>query len=70
MNARNQYVERSDVKRRHEQKKTQFPKQLDTGEIVLRDRRINPDRRKDGIMTQEIEISAEEFEELFEAFGH
>lgn len=69
MQAKQGFVTRSEVIRRNKSAKKQFPQELDSGEVVLRDRRLTPDRRKDGIKTEEIQISAEEFEELFQAFG-
>ena len=45
-----------------------FPMQIESGEILLRERRLNPDRRHPGLQTQELKVSTEEFAALFEAF--
>ena len=45
-----------------------FPLQVNKSEVVLRERRVNPDRRHPGIQTQELVVTPEEFEELFEAY--
>ena len=67
--ARKQYKVRGEVNRRSENRRTRFPMQMDTGEIVLRERRLSPDRRHPGLQTHEIKISSEEFAELFDVYG-
>ena len=64
-----QFKVRGKVNRRGEKKQTRFPMQMDTGEIVLRERRLSPDRRHPGLKTHEIKISSEEFAELFDAYN-
>ena len=60
---------RSEQSRRAEAKPSRFPLKVPGGEVVLRERRVNPDRRHPGIQTQEIEMSSEEFDQLFETFS-
>ncbi len=45
-----------------------FPLKVESGEVVLRERRYTPDRRHPGLQTQELEVSEEEFDQLFEAY--
>lgn len=45
-----------------------FPLKVASGEVVLRERRYTPDRRHPGLQTQELEVSEEEFDQLFEAY--
>ncbi len=47
---------------------TRFPLKVESGEVVLRERRYTPDRRHPGLQTQELEVSEEEFDQLFEAY--
>jgi hypothetical protein len=46
-----------------------FPMKASGGEIVLRERRVNPDRRNPGLETHELKVSSEEFEQLFQEFN-
>ena len=59
---------RSKKSRREQGRQPRFPLKADNGEVVLRERRVNPDRRHPGLQTQEIEMSSEEFDQLFEAY--
>ncbi len=47
---------------------TRFPLKVESGEVVLRERRYTPDRRHPGLQTHELEVSEEEFDQLFEAY--
>ena len=47
---------------------TRFPLKVASGEVVLRERRYTPDRRHPGLQTQQLEVSEEEFDQLFEAY--
>ncbi len=60
---------RSKTNRRSKQATPRFPMQMDRGEMVLRERRLSPDRRHPGIKTQDMKISSEEFDQLFEAYS-
>ncbi len=60
---------RAQVNRRSEEVKTRFPMQIDSGEVVLRERRLSPDRRHPGLQTQELKISSEVFAELFDVYS-
>ena len=66
--ANRSYKIRGEINRRSEKKQVRFPMQMDTGEIVLRERRLSPDRRHPGLQTHEIKISQEEFAELFDVY--
>lgn len=63
----NQFIERSGVERRQAEGQVSFPMQASTGDVILRDRRVNPDRRQ-AVTTQEIELSPDDFNKLFKAF--
>ena len=67
MPAKKYYRARSQVNRRSE-KIRRFPMQIENGEILLRERRLSPDRRRPGLQTQELKVSSEEFATLFEAY--
>lgn len=67
MSSRKPYKTRSEKNRRSE-KMRRFPMQIESGEILLRERRLNPDRRSPGLQTQELKVSSEEFATLFEAY--
>ena len=45
-----------------------FPMAMENGAVVLRDRRVSPDRRGPGIETEELTVSPEEFHKLFDIF--
>ena len=60
---------RSKVNRRQNKAPKRFPMKMESGEVVLRERRLSPDRRHPGIQTQEVKISSEEFNQLFEAYS-
>ena len=67
MPAKNHYKTRSEVNRRSDKIRL-FPMQTKSGEILLRERRLNPDRRQPGLQTQELKVSSEEFATLFEVY--
>ena len=60
---------RAQVNRRSEEVKTRFPMQIESGEVVLRERRLSPDRRHPVLQTQELKISSEVFAELFDVYS-
>ncbi|MFK7794855.1 MAG: hypothetical protein AB8B89_05865 [Gammaproteobacteria bacterium] len=47
-----------------------FPMKANGGEVVLRERRVNPDRRHPGLKTCELKLSSEEFEKLFQEYSN
>ena len=60
---------RAEKNRRDEQDSLpRFPLKVGAGEVVLRERRVNPDRRHPGLQTHELEVTSEEFDQLFEAY--
>ncbi len=60
---------RAEQNRRDSSQSTpRFPVKVQRGEVVLRERRVNPDRRHPGLQTQELEVSPEEFDQLFDAY--
>ena len=60
---------RADKNRRDSsQSAPRFPVRVQRGEVVLRERRVNPDRRHPGLQTQELQVSTEEFDQLFDAY--
>ena len=63
-----QFKVRSAVNRRSEKASTRFPMQISSGEVVLRERRLSPDRRHPGLQTQELKLSSEAFAELFDVY--
>ena len=67
MSVKKRYKTRATINRRSE-KMRRFPMQIESGEILLRERRLNPDRRHPGLQTQELKVSSEEFATLFEAY--
>ena len=67
MSAKKRYKTRAEINRRSD-KMRRFPMQVESGEILLRERRLNPDRRHPGLQTQELKVSSEEFASLFEAY--
>ncbi len=67
MSAKKPFKTRAEKNRRSE-KMRRFPMQIENGEILLRERRLNPDRRRPGLQTQELKVSSEEFATLFEAY--
>tara|TARA_R110002096_G_scaffold120186_3_gene260307 strand:+ start:1024 stop:1239 length:216 start_codon:yes stop_codon:yes gene_type:complete len=60
---------RNNASRRANAKHVRFPMKADGGEVVLRERRVNPDRRHPGLETQELKVSPEEFEQLFQTYS-
>lgn len=66
---RKRYTTRSETNRRSENSRIRFPVKMESGEVVLRDRRLSPDRRHPGLKTQEVKISSEEFDQLFELYS-
>jgi len=69
MKMKTHLIERAEINRRSEgQLKLRFPIKVPTGEVVLRDRRVNPDRRHPGLQTCELNMTSEEFNYLFEAY--
>ena len=60
---------RGNVSRRTIAEHVRFPMKANGGEVVLRERRVNPDRRHPGIETQELKVSSEEFDQLFQEFN-
>ena len=63
------FVNRSEINRRNKNAKIRFPVKMESGEVILRDRRLSPDRRMPGLQTQEVKISSEEFDQLFELYS-
>ena len=60
---------RAEKNRRDEQASLpRFPMKVSAGEVVLRERRVTPDRRHPGLQTHELEVTSEEFDQLFEAY--
>lgn len=55
--------------RRADAKHIRFPMKAIGGEVVLRERRVNPDRRNPGLETHELNVSSEDFEQLFEEYN-
>jgi|GEM_PF-3002377 len=69
MKATSRFKVRAEKNRRAEQKSLpRFPMKVDTGEVVLRERRVTPDRRHPGLQTHEMQMTSEEFDQLFEAY--
>ena len=61
------FKERANLDRRqNEYGFDKFPMAMASGAVVLRDRRVTPDRRGPGIETEELTVSPEEFNKLFE----
>ena len=67
MSAKKHYTARAAVNRRSD-KVRRFPMRVENGEVLLRERRLNPDRRHPGLQTQELKVSSEEFAALFEVY--
>lgn len=67
MSAHKLYKDRAEVNRRSN-KARRFPMQMGSGEVLLRERRLNPDRRHPGLQTQEVKVSSAEFATLFDAY--
>ena len=67
MSAKKRFKTRAEKNRRSE-KMRRFPMQIENGEILVRERRLSPDRRQPGIQTQELKVTSEEFATLFEAY--
>ena len=57
---------RDNATRRINAKYIRFPMKANGGEVVLRERRVNPDRRNPGLEAHELKVSSEDFEQLFE----
>lgn len=69
MKSKSQFIVRDETNRRSDlTSKPRFPMKLGTGEVVLRERRVTPDRRHPGLQTHELQMTSEEFDMLFEAF--
>jgi len=69
MKIKTEFVIRSENNRRAEIKSApRFPLKAETGAVVLRERRVTPDRRHPGLQTHELQMSSEEFDQLFEAY--
>ncbi|MEM8843555.1 MAG: hypothetical protein AAGB35_00755 [Pseudomonadota bacterium] len=62
-------IRQNSDRRQHSFGDNDFPMSLPSGEVVLHDRRSNPDRRKSGIETEEITVSKDEFKKLFKSFS-
>ena len=62
------FITKSKVSRRISKDTPRFPMKAESNEVILRDRRVVPDRRNPGIQTQEIKVSEEEFEQLFDVY--
>jgi hypothetical protein len=60
---------RDSATRRADAKHMRFPMKANGGEVVLRERRVNPDRRHPGLETHELKMSSEEFEQIFQEFS-
>lgn len=60
---------RDSKRRRSDSKQIRFPMKANGGEVVLRERRTNPDRRHPGLETHELKVSSEEFEDLFQEYN-
>ena len=56
---------RENKSRRANVNHVRFPMKANGGEVVLRERRVNPDHRHPGLETYEFKVSSEEFEQLF-----
>lgn len=69
MKIKTQFVIRADNNRRDETASIpRFPMKIETGEVVLRERRVTPDRRRPGLQTHELQMTSEEFDQLFDAY--
>jgi len=69
MKIKTRFVIRADENRRDNNgSMPRFPLQVETGEVVLRERRVTPDRRHPGLQTHELQMTSEEFDDLFEAY--
>jgi len=62
-----QFIHRCEIDRRKTVEQASFPMKALKGEVILRDRRVNPDRRQ-AVITEEIELSPDDFAKLFKAF--
>lgn len=62
-----QFVRRCGIDRRINEAHVTFPVQLSDGDVILSERRMNPDRRQ-SVTTEEIELSTADFDKLFKAF--
>ena len=60
---------RDSVSRRTDAGHVRFPMKANGGEVVLRERRNNPDRRHPGLETHELKVSPEEFDQLFQEYS-
>lgn len=60
---------RNSVSRRADAGRVRFPMKANAGEVVLRERRNNPDRRLEGLETHELKVSSEEFKHLFQTYS-
>jgi hypothetical protein len=62
-----QFVRRCEIDRRKDTARITFPVQLSNGEVILQERRVNPDRRL-SVTTEEIELSSADFDKLFKTY--
>lgn len=62
-----QFVRRCEIDRRKNKARMSFPVKLSNGEVVLHERRVNPDRRL-SVTTEEVELSSADFDKLFKAY--
>ena len=69
MKIKTEFKIRDSASRRINAKHIRFPMKANGGEVVLRERRVNPDRRLPGLETHELKVSAEDFELLFEEYS-
>ncbi len=60
---------RNQDSRRADAGHVRFPMKAAGGDVVLRERRVKPDRRHPGLETQELKVSSEEFDQLFQEYG-
>ncbi len=69
MKGKARFVIRAEKNRRADAESApRFPMKAETGEVVLRERRVNPDRRHPGLQTYELQMTSEEFDSLFDAY--
>ncbi len=69
MKIKSQFIVRAEKNRRADiESMPRFPMKVETGEVVLRERRVTPDRRHPGLQTHELQMTSEEFDLLFESY--
>ncbi len=69
MKIKAEFKVRDGQNRRINSENIRFPLIAGSGEVVLRDRWINPDRRHPGLETHEVSVSPEEFDQLFQEYA-